>query len=304
VDTVAPIEAELADAVAAVARVHDLAPAWLNDASAPLRPQTFVQADCEVLLDRPRLLVGPGRAAAPGLHDEAVRGPGAYPRLRRPGRPVAGVRVRLSRRGVLSSTGTLTPTRRRTRTWSSTSGASSTDSTTCTTSAPPLCPARGTDAAIKRDGTYGPKGESLRLQKYRCTPNDAAEKAKYPKGVHYFTPPRAREHVYLGMDHCAECEEFRGVHRGQQVVARRQSWNLRVVAEGPGSPPVSRTHPSAAGPWTARGKAVPGRRSCPPPRRSAARQSRRCGRPYPSESVVWPNRPHHQGCRSWRWRRP
>jgi hypothetical protein len=36
VDTVARIEAELADAVAAVARVDDLAPAWLNDASAPL----------------------------------------------------------------------------------------------------------------------------------------------------------------------------------------------------------------------------------------------------------------------------
>ena len=57
VDTLARIEAELADAVAAVARVHDLAPAWLNDASAPFRPQTFVQAECDVLLDRPRLLV-------------------------------------------------------------------------------------------------------------------------------------------------------------------------------------------------------------------------------------------------------
>jgi hypothetical protein len=34
----------------------------------------------------------------------------------------------------LSSTGTLTRTRRRTRTWSSTSGASSTDASTCTTS--------------------------------------------------------------------------------------------------------------------------------------------------------------------------
>jgi hypothetical protein len=55
--TVARIEAELADAVASVARVHDLAPAWLNGASAPFRPQTFVQADCEILLDRPRLLV-------------------------------------------------------------------------------------------------------------------------------------------------------------------------------------------------------------------------------------------------------
>lgn len=98
--------------------------------------------------------------------------------------------------------------------------------------APPLCPTHGADAAIKRDGTYGPKGETLRRQKYRCTPNDPAEKAKYPKGVHYFTPPRAREHVHFGAEHCAECEEFRGIHRGEQVVARRQSWNLRVVAEG------------------------------------------------------------------------
>lgn len=57
VDTLARIDADLADAVAAVARVHDLAPRWLNDASAPFRPQTFVQADCEVLLDHARLLV-------------------------------------------------------------------------------------------------------------------------------------------------------------------------------------------------------------------------------------------------------
>jgi len=62
VDTLARIEAELADAVAAVARVHDLAPAWLNDASASFRPQTFVQADCDVLLERPRLL---GQPSAP-----------------------------------------------------------------------------------------------------------------------------------------------------------------------------------------------------------------------------------------------
>lgn len=99
-------------------------------------------------------------------------------------------------------------------------------------STPPGCPSHGANGAVKRDGTYGSKGESLRRQKYRCTPNDPAERAKYPKGVHYFTPPRAREHVHFGTDHCAECEEFRGVHRGEQVVARRQSWNLRVVAEG------------------------------------------------------------------------
>jgi Nucleotidyltransferase of unknown function (DUF6036) len=57
VDTVWPIEEELREAVARVARVHDLAPAWLNDSSAAFRPQTFVERDCEVLLDRARLLV-------------------------------------------------------------------------------------------------------------------------------------------------------------------------------------------------------------------------------------------------------
>lgn len=57
VDTVRRIEQELRDAVARVARAHDLAPAWLNDSSAAFRPQTFVEADCDVLLDRGRLLV-------------------------------------------------------------------------------------------------------------------------------------------------------------------------------------------------------------------------------------------------------
>ena len=57
VDTVWPIEEELREAVARVARVHDLAPAWLNDSSAAFRPQTFVERDCEVLLDLARLLV-------------------------------------------------------------------------------------------------------------------------------------------------------------------------------------------------------------------------------------------------------
>lgn len=99
-------------------------------------------------------------------------------------------------------------------------------------STPPLCPEHGARGNVWRDGTYGPKKERVRRQRYRCAPSDPADKARYAKGVHYFTPPRAREHVHFGTDHCAECEEFRGVHRGEQVVARRQSWNLRVVAEG------------------------------------------------------------------------
>ena len=57
VDTVRRIEQQLRDAVAEVARVHDLAPAWLNDSAWAFRPQTFVEEDCQVLLDLPRLLV-------------------------------------------------------------------------------------------------------------------------------------------------------------------------------------------------------------------------------------------------------
>lgn len=57
VDTVRRIEQELRDAVEQVARVHGLAPAWLNDSSAPFCPQTFVEQDCDVLLDQGRLLV-------------------------------------------------------------------------------------------------------------------------------------------------------------------------------------------------------------------------------------------------------
>lgn len=57
VDTVRRIEPELRDAVAVVARVHGLAPAWLNDSSAPFCPQTFVETDCDVVLDQDRLLV-------------------------------------------------------------------------------------------------------------------------------------------------------------------------------------------------------------------------------------------------------
>jgi hypothetical protein len=132
VDTVARIETELADAVAAVARVHDLAPAWLNDASAPFRPQTFVQADCEVLLDRPRLLV----LGAPLRQVFMMKLFAARVRTRdyddlvalwpECGFDSAEEAVELYRDPYR--------TRRRTYTWSSTSGASPTDASTCTTS--------------------------------------------------------------------------------------------------------------------------------------------------------------------------
>lgn len=57
VDTMERIDEELRDAVVRVALRHDLAPAWLNDSAAAFRPKTFDEGDCEVLLDRDRLLV-------------------------------------------------------------------------------------------------------------------------------------------------------------------------------------------------------------------------------------------------------
>ena len=77
VDTVRAINQELREAVARVARRHDLAPAWVNDSSAAFRPQTFVEEDCrDVRLDRARLLVlvAPLRQV---FVMKAVRGQGA-----------------------------------------------------------------------------------------------------------------------------------------------------------------------------------------------------------------------------------
>ena len=96
--------------------------------------------------------------------------------------------------------------------------------------APPACPVHGKDAVRIRNGTYGKPGESVRRQRYRCYP--CTPDPKYPKGRHNVTPPLPREHVHTGESHCGACEEMRGVHHGDQVVARAQSWNLRVVVEG------------------------------------------------------------------------
>ena len=57
VDSIRRIDDELASAVATVAARHDLAPRWMNDRAAAFVPQTFDEALCEVLLDRPRLRV-------------------------------------------------------------------------------------------------------------------------------------------------------------------------------------------------------------------------------------------------------
>lgn len=61
--TTADVDAvrRLPDAVRNAARVvagrHDLSPNWLNDSATAFRPDTLTDADCEVLLDHPRLRI-------------------------------------------------------------------------------------------------------------------------------------------------------------------------------------------------------------------------------------------------------
>jgi hypothetical protein len=57
VDTVRRVSEQLKAAAAAVAERHDLAPDWLNARAAPFRPATLDEADCEVMLEKGRLLV-------------------------------------------------------------------------------------------------------------------------------------------------------------------------------------------------------------------------------------------------------
>jgi hypothetical protein len=94
----------------------------------------------------------------------------------------------------------------------------------------PPCPVHGKAARRARNGTYQRPGQPVRRQRYRCWPH--TPDPDFPKGFHNYTPPLPREHVHTGESHCQECEERRNVHHGDQTVARRQSWNLRVVAEG------------------------------------------------------------------------
>lgn len=57
VDSIRRLDDDLRRAVQRVAQVHGLAVDWLNDNAAGFRPFTFVEQDCDVLLDHPRLLV-------------------------------------------------------------------------------------------------------------------------------------------------------------------------------------------------------------------------------------------------------
>ena len=57
VDSVRRLDTELADAIAAVASDHGLAPRWLNDKALMFKPSTLREADCRVELHQGRLLV-------------------------------------------------------------------------------------------------------------------------------------------------------------------------------------------------------------------------------------------------------
>lgn len=57
VDSVRHLDEELQEAVRTVADAHGLAPAWLNHSSSGFRPQTLDEADCDVVMDLPRLRV-------------------------------------------------------------------------------------------------------------------------------------------------------------------------------------------------------------------------------------------------------
>ncbi|HTU36573.1 MAG TPA: hypothetical protein VMF35_01075 [Acidimicrobiales bacterium] len=87
---------------------------------------------------------------------------------------------------------------------------------------PPRCPEHPFGRVV-RNGPYGKKPHQR--QRYRCYPEPNSRQ------FHTFTPPLPRNHVHLGGESCPECEEVRGVHRGDLAVSRHQSWSSRVVAQ-------------------------------------------------------------------------
>lgn len=91
-------------------------------------------------------------------------------------------------------------------------------------SPPPSCPDHP-GGWVVRDGTYSSSSRKPR-QRYRCYPTPADRSV-----FHRFTPVLPRDHVHASGESCAECEELRGIHRGDPTVSRRQSWSARLVAE-------------------------------------------------------------------------
>lgn len=92
-----------------------------------------------------------------------------------------------------------------------------------TWSPPPRCSAHP-GGHVVRAGTYRKKAGTPR-QRYRCYPDPLNKKT-----FHVFTPVLPRDHVHLGDQHCDDCDEIRGVHRGETAVARRHRWSTRTVA--------------------------------------------------------------------------
>lgn len=89
----------------------------------------------------------------------------------------------------------------------------------------PVCPEHP-EGKVVRNGIYG-RSTARPRQLYRCYP-DPADRATF----HAFTPALPRDHVHADEEHCDQCDELRGIHRGETAVARRHSWSTRIVAEG------------------------------------------------------------------------
>lgn len=87
----------------------------------------------------------------------------------------------------------------------------------------PSCPEHP-GSHTRKAGTYGRTRERHK-QLYRCEPVDD------PDAAHEFTQVLSRDHVHVGKDSCADCEELRGEHRGDRTVSRHTSWQEKVVAE-------------------------------------------------------------------------
>lgn len=109
----------------------------------------------------------------------------------------------------------------------------------------PECPDHP-GAKVVRNGTYGPP--TAARQRYKCDHRDhcgpicrqacsldhdgrphARTCPQACAGHHNFTPSLPRRHVEPG-HRCADCQELRGIHRGESAVARRQRLTSRNVA--------------------------------------------------------------------------
>ncbi len=97
-----------------------------------------------------------------------------------------------------------------------------TGSTLTSLDKPPPCPEHELSTVIR----YGMGGrpETLRKQRYRCTPEDGS-------GAHTFTTPLPRGEVKTGVEICSVCDELLSPHQGTLTGARHTPWTLNNLAQ-------------------------------------------------------------------------